>query len=423
MPVDPAAAPIGAPSSPPAAPPGPAGARRPSVALVAPPRALADLPPAQQALILPFEDWLAHAQQIRQLSRPGSLAVYQAMWWALSQWAAGQQPAPGVMQLDAVLLLRYLDSRQGMAGPDEPLTLRYRARLLGLVQRVQAHQAARLEQLSPPGVADLMRRDPALRESQRSAAQEPPDYLPHDDCLRLTQWLQACADEVHLPPAGRRSAAAPLPERWQSLRDATACALQLLAGLGPGAVRALRVTDVDCRAASLHPLRIQVPADGSMPAYEVPLDEPLATALLAHWLQRRAREGLGGDGLFPSTRSGKPWGKVAQFTAGRRVLTAAGIARQDGGSFRLRHTWALQRLRGGWPPEQLARRLGIIDPGVMARYRRLLDEAPAELPPPRPLPGPSAEGLPPASPEAPDLPGPPTAPDAPIGEAAAPGAG
>ena len=52
--------------------------------------------------------------------------------------------------------------------------------------------------------------------------------------------------------------------------------------------------------------------------------------------------------LFPSTRStGKPWGKVAQYNAAKEVLAATGLEDIEGGSFRLRHTFALRQLRKG----------------------------------------------------------------------------
>jgi integrase len=117
--------------------------------------------------------------------------------------------------------------------------------------------------------------------------------------------------------------------------------------------------------------------------------------LLARWLGVRAAQALGGDWLFPSTRSGKPWGKVAQYTAAQRVLGEAGIAEGAGGSFRLRHCYAMRQLHHGLPAEHLSRWLGVIDPAVIARYQRALPgwaaaagpaaEAPPETVAPRPV--------------------------------------
>jgi hypothetical protein len=61
----------------------------------------------------------------------------------------------------------------------------------------------------------------------------------------------------------------------------------------------------------------------------------------------RAELEIPGDWLFPSTKTGKPWGKVAQYNAAQQVLKDAGIDVAEGGSFRLRHTFALRKLRRG----------------------------------------------------------------------------
>ena len=120
------------------------------------------------------------------------------------------------------------------------------------------------------------------------------------------------------------------------------------------------------------PWRLQVPASGSAPAHRVPVSG-WAARLLGCWLQRRHDEALPGPWLFPSTRSGKPWGKVAQFESVRRLFADAGIADSGGGSFKLRHSFALRQLRDGTSPDELARWLGVVDPGVMARYQRMID--------------------------------------------------
>ena len=88
----------------------------------------------------------------------------------------------------------------------------------------------------------------------------------------------------------------------------------------------------------------------------------------------RYQQALGGDWLFPSTRSGKPWGKVAQYESARRVLADAGLDADGGGSFRLRHTFALRQLATGIDADRLARWLGVVDPTVIQRYLQALPE-------------------------------------------------
>lgn len=86
-------------------------------------------------------------------------------------------------------------------------------------------------------------------------------------------------------------------------------------------------------------------------------------------------QGIPGVMLFPSTKAtGKPWGKVAQYNAAKDVFRASGLDEVEGGSFRLRHTFALRQLRRGKSPEEVARWLGVSDPAVMARYRRVVLE-------------------------------------------------
>jgi integrase len=100
---------------------------------------------------------------------------------------------------------------------------------------------------------------------------------------------------------------------------------------------------------------------------------PWAGQLLRYWLDVRAEQGIPGKMLFPSTKgTGKPWGKVAQYNAAREVLEAAGLDDVVGGSFRLRHTFALRQLRRGKSADDVAKWLGVSDPSVMVRYQRVL---------------------------------------------------
>jgi integrase len=120
------------------------------------------------------------------------------------------------------------------------------------------------------------------------------------------------------------------------------------------------------------PWKLQVKGNGNAPARETPL-APWAGQLLRYWLDIRSEQQVPGRMLFPSTRSsGKPWGKVAQYNAAKEVLSAAELEDVEGGSFRLRHTFALRQLRKGKKPEEVAKWLGVTDPSVMARYQRVI---------------------------------------------------
>ena len=97
-----------------------------------------------------------------------------------------------------------------------------------------------------------------------------------------------------------------------------------------------------------------------------------AGRLLRTWLDTRQALEIDGSALFPATRSGRPWSKVAQYAAAKAVLEAAGVPDTEGGSFKLRHTFALRQLRRGTAPEQVAQWLGLSDATALARYRKLL---------------------------------------------------
>ena len=329
-----------------------------------------------------FDNWLAHQQMVGRLRRGSSAAVYGAMWQALVAWCHDQRPALALADLRGQLLLGYLASRHGMLAADGLLSPRYQQRLVSLVQRVQAHQAWHRQQASagPAQALALTATDssaparggrPLLLHSSASAAAgsnaddiEPPLHLLPAQIAQLQALLSRAADDAHA--------------RWQQLRDRCAAALQLGAGLGPGDVRALRLTDVRPGGPGLHHStqppahwQLQVAATGSAPAHAAPLAH-WAAAVLARWLALRQTQSLGGPWLLPSTRSGKPWGKVAQYEAARRVLADAGLDPDGGGSFRLRHSFALRQLQQGHDPGLVAGWLGVVDPQVMLRYQRVL---------------------------------------------------
>lgn len=310
-----------------------------------------------------LEAWRSDAQRSGCLQRDSSAEVYDHMWMALAAWAVGEG-----ITLDALRaedLDRYLASR---GGADE-LSARYAWRLLRLVSRVMAHRA-RSEAVAPNLAADaLLASRPDLRFANAATRDALPDYLPAAEAKRLVTHLSAIRP-------GRIAAGQP----WQEVRNRAAVGTMLGAGLAPGEVRALELGDVIVEAGRLRgvPWKLRVAGDGNRPARESPL-APWAGQVLRHWLEVRAQQGIPGEVLFPSTRSsGKPWGKVAQYNATREVLAAAGIDTAAGGSFRLRHTFALRQLRRGTSPDDVARWLGVTDPAVLARYRRVV-HAPVEL--------------------------------------------
>lgn len=384
-------------------------------------------PPASDDTGLPafdqaFEAWADHVRRHRLLQREPSVDAYRVIWGGFVRWCRSQQPPVALHQLTDTDLALFIQSRTGAAGPDSDLTPRYVWRLLHLIDRVLVHQAHQAHQAhlaqaanqAPPGPpsppASSPERRPEPRPGARPAAARAtapalpvaggaapagPDPAPANRCALLLlnsrpDWRYANAatrdtlpDHLsagqarllvnHLSQARPRGSRLAATATWQELRNHAAVGLQLGAGLTPGEVRALRLQHVVVDGGRQHglPWKLQVPGDGDGAEREAPLAR-WAGLLLRHWLDVRREQALAGEQLFPSTRSGKPWGKVAHYGAVTRVLEASGIDKHlvPGGSFRLRHTFALRQLRRGKTPEEVARWLGVVDPAVMARYRR-----------------------------------------------------
>ena len=324
-----------------------------------------------------FEAWLASRKHQGVLREHSSAAVYRSMWGALAAWCVAQ--ALPLDQLQEPHFEAYILSRGGA----DTLTPRHAWRLLMLADAVLAHRADQAALPHNPAAHSLLMARPDWRYANAADKTPLPEHLDAAQARHLVAWLLA-------PPVDASSAAvSALP--WQSLRNRTAVALQLGAGLTPGDIRAATVDGVlsrpqpgvaSARAAPTGapvalPWKIRLPAHGATLAREAPI-APWAGRLLRTWLALRSALGIGGTFLFPSTRSGRCWGKVSQYGAAKAVLAAAGLPDKDGGSFKLRHTFALRQLQRGSPPEQVAQWLGLSDASALARYRRML-MAPVEL--------------------------------------------
>lgn len=310
-----------------------------------------------------FEDawaaWVEAERRAGRLRRDSSISVYASMWSALARWCLGNRVK--LAELSESDLDAFLRSRGG----NDEISARHGWRFVRLVERVLGGRGAGEGQSSAP--EKLLSR-PDLRWANASERDPLPSFLPAGQARRLVAFLSAVRP-------GRAAAG----QTWQEVRNRTSVALMLGAGLAPGEVRALKVADAV--AAHGHsagvPWKIQVPAQAESPARETPI-APWAGQLLAYWLRLRSEQGIPGQTLFPSTRTGKGWSKVSQYNATKEVLQAAGVDDVDGGSFRLRHTFALRQLRKGKNPADVARWLGVKDPAVMARYQRILP-APADV--------------------------------------------
>lgn len=309
-----------------------------------------------------FEAWAAARERNGELRERSSIEVYRSMWGALTSWCVGRGLA--LQALDASHLEAYVHSRGGA----EDLTPRHAWRLLMLVDAVLSHHADASALPRNSAAHALLMSRPEWRYANAADKTPLPEHLSAEQARRLVAWL--------LDPAAQIAAAGAPPRSWQSLRNRAAVGLQLGAGLTPGDIRLATLSGVASRAdpperLGALPWKIALPAHGGSPAREAPI-APWAGRLLQSWLDTRQALSITGDMLFPAAASGRPWGKVAQYTAAKAVLDAAGLHEADGGSFKLRHTFALRQLQHGSTPEQVALWMGLRDSAALARHRRLL---------------------------------------------------
>ncbi len=312
-----------------------------------------------------FDAWLAARRQFGAIRELSSMAVYRSMWTALSAWCVARGLA--LDALTAEHFEAYLLSR----GSSDELSARHAWRLLTLADEVQSHRARAAGSTRNPAAFDLLMARPEWRFANASHKTPLPEHLHAREARALVAWL--------LDPASGRAAAGAAAHSWQVLRNRTAVALQLGAGLTPGDIRAAVVAGVMCdgvRRGEL-PWKIRLPAHGGTPAREAPV-APWAGRLLHTWLNTRCALQIAGQALFPAARDGRAWGKVAQYNAAKAVLVAAGVPDAEGGSFKLRHTFALRQLRRGTSADQVAQWMGLSDAAALARYRKVL-LAPADV--------------------------------------------
>ena len=309
-----------------------------------------------------FVSW--HQSKPRSRSfRVSSLAVYRSMWDSLAAWCVSE--GLPVQALSADDLARYLDSRGGNAD----LSDRYAWRMVTFVDRVLTAAAEQTGKPRNNAASEFLARKDSIRLANFSS--DPlPSYLSATEAKRLVTYLSS---------ARPRLSASPAEMSWQELRNRASVGLQLGAGLTPADIRSALLPHVisrDGRQAHI-PWKIQISGNGTSKSREAPI-APWAGHLLRHWLDVRADMGIPGEVLFPSTRSGKSWGKVGQFESSKEVLRLAGIDEVEGGSFRLRHTFALRQLRRGKTPLEVAAWLGVTETAVLQKYGRILD-APVDV--------------------------------------------
>lgn len=333
--------------------------------------------PLLQAYRESFERWAADRKTTG--PRPGdgrklgaaTADIYREMWQAFTVFCIGRDLAFGratIADLESFLATRA--SAKNAAGQaavplgavvSSSLNPRYARRFLTLIDKVFRHQA-RLDDL-PPNIAayELLQR-PDFRYAESSDKDPLPDYLDERNAKLLISFVTKAS-------GAEPDSAVP----WKTIRDRTAVAVMLGAGLAPGDVRFLKLDGVIVVGGKEEgiPWKLSVPGNGNAPARETPIAK-WAAYQLASWLHLRNRQQIQGDFVFPSTLSGKQWSHTRCYESCSAVLAEAGVAENAGGLFKLRHTFALRQLAKGSSETEVARWLGLLDVNGMARYRRIL---------------------------------------------------
>lgn len=310
-----------------------------------------------------FDSWLASKTAVGPRTTNASSDLYRAMWQTFTKWCIEQDPPVRLPEV-SVEDVRQFATKPSIRNSAEALSPRYVWRLLDLIEKVLAHRA-RSSGLEYASVAAQVLADQEAWHYANASEKDPlPQYLPAGDAAQLVTYLSAA----------RPRPSRPAVRNWQDLRNRTAVALMLGAGVTPGEVRAAQLGDVVVAGGRTKgvPWKLRIQPIGASAARETPIAS-WAGQLLQYWLVVRTEEGIPGTNLLPATRSGKPWGQVTQYKATRLVMRESGLdpSLEKGGSFRLRHTFALRQLRRGQDEEVVAAWLGV-EVAEMARYRRIV---------------------------------------------------
>lgn len=317
-----------------------------------------------------FNLWVAEGQDVGRFRRASAVRFYRDMWEVFVSWCLAQQPVVRLSTLTVADIRLFFSTRSNKVdGATEALGPRYIWRLARLIDRVQLASAQRNLATPNTAAADFIQNTLVVRYANANGS-DLPNFLPAADARSLVSFLS------HIRPRARGPNST---YAWQELRNRASVAVQLGAGLTPGEIRSLKLTDVKIAGGRLAavPWKLHVAATGNTASHETPI-ALWAGQLLKLWLEARTALGIDGDWLFPSTKSGKQWGKASQHACVQQVLDDADVEDHGGGSFRLRHTFAVRQLRRGKSPADVARWLGLTDIRHMARYTRVL-ATPVEL--------------------------------------------
>jgi integrase len=342
--------------------------------------ASADQVSLSERLSQAFADWVAFRNispsrlRSKRALNDESREVYSEMWNAFTAFCA--ERSLDLHMLKAEDLELFLATRGTGPAPGHPqprtkevdLSARYARRFLTLINWVTTHEASTKGMALNTAARELL--EQSVYKYANAGHKDPlPEFLTDAQAKRLIAF-------VTQPPDSSIGA---VPSKWNNVRNRTAVAVMLGAGLTPGDVRNLTVDGVafDGGRTAGVPWKLSLPGNGNFPGRETPLAS-WAGRQLAYWLDIRKEQGIQGTYVFPGKRNGGQWSDTRCYEVTREVLAQAGMPNDTGGVFRLRHTFALRQLARGKDAADVARWLGLLDINSMARYRRLLS-APVEV--------------------------------------------
>lgn len=332
-----------------------------------------------------FEDWMI--SEANHIKRETSREIYRVIW---SSFVRDLPADISISEITSEMVAFYLTTGASklITGEDkektgilkirtEALSIRYQARVASLIEKIMDHHAKvnKKKVEGDSAVRALMRRTPALANALKRERDEPElDLLTHQEHAELKSRL---IEEGKADLMGSNSA------KWSAIRDRTSMALQLGAGLSPSDVRELTMDPGHAKGLNFtwNPESgfLFVPKNGKL-LKRYTLVDPWAGELMDQWIRKlRQRESLNDVAFFfpgetlPKEGSSKQpgqWSKPGQHKQTSKFMASMGI---KGSSFKLRHSWAMEKLREGVSESDVARWLGVQDEGdVMKRYREAL---------------------------------------------------
>ena len=333
-----------------------------------------------------FEAWLA--SEVDHIKRETSREVYRAIW---SSFARDLPPDVSVLEITSEMVAGYLvaGASKLAAGENEEdagisnirteaLSIRYQARVASLIEKIMDHHAKVTKTViaGESAVRTLMRRTPALANALKRETREEP-------ALDVLSDEEHAALKIRLIEDGKADMTGNGVIKWSAARDRTSMALQLGAGLSPSDVRELTMSEHTSKGMDANwnsgSRFLFVPKNGKLFKRHILVD-PWAGVLLDQWIRTlRDRESLNHVAfVFPgetvqkegSSKQPGQWSRPGQHKQITKFMTAMNIS---GSSFKLRHSWAMEKLRDGASEREVARWLGVQDEGeVMKRYREAL---------------------------------------------------